>query len=630
MSVDVRFVLAPFLPRQQPALGVSSLTSVLQKAGRSADVVYYNLRYLKELPLAFYDLIAISPAQNLLGEVLFAKALWGEAAPCWADYIAAMARQREAERAVTISTTKLFATPEYEEAYYRNLEAYGAELFHAAPKLISTWATELIDAGPRILGFSTTFQQNVASLALAQEVRRRVPKEQISILFGGANCEGKMGELLARKFDCIDHVVSGEGELTICELVDSILDPPRKSSLRMLTAASPRFVSGKSVSNLDALPVPDFTDYFQTRKDLQAAWPAWLAAETSRGCWWGAKSHCKFCGLNGTTMAYRSKTPERATSELRQLRDTYGLRGFMMADNILDTHYFNGMLPALQGEGLNLFYEVKSNLKKDQLRMMRAAGVTWIQPGVESLSSNVLQLMGKGCTALQNIQMLRFCSEINITPTWNLLYGFPGENPQEYRDMGSWMGDLSHIYPPARVLPVRLDRFSPYFTRSAQEGVANVRPYWAYEFAYPMLSPEERHDLAYFFEFDYQDGRQKESYIQEVLAAVDRWGTDYRAGARLTLLDTGDGCFVQDTRRPGDPEISHLTVLERALIELLDSSQGLDGLGQKTAAAGFAEPEVAAALHRFRERRWVFEENARIVRLITIAEPLLSQERNNF
>ena len=31
--------------------------------------------------------------------------------------------------------------------------------------------------------------------------------------------------------------------------------------------------------------------------------------ETSRGCWWGDRDrHFMFCGLNGATMAYRSKS----------------------------------------------------------------------------------------------------------------------------------------------------------------------------------------------------------------------------------------------------------------------------------------------------------------------------------
>jgi radical SAM superfamily enzyme YgiQ (UPF0313 family) len=35
-----------------------------------------------------------------------------------------------------------------------------------------------------------------------------------------------------------------------------------------------------------------------------------LLFETSRGCWWGEHSHCTFCGLNGSTMLYRSMAPE--------------------------------------------------------------------------------------------------------------------------------------------------------------------------------------------------------------------------------------------------------------------------------------------------------------------------------
>ncbi len=34
--------------------------------------------------------------------------------------------------------------------------------------------------------------------------------------------------------------------------------------------------------------------------------------ETSRGCWWGQKKHCTFCGLNPLGMNYRAKSPERA------------------------------------------------------------------------------------------------------------------------------------------------------------------------------------------------------------------------------------------------------------------------------------------------------------------------------
>jgi radical SAM superfamily enzyme YgiQ (UPF0313 family) len=41
--------------------------------------------------------------------------------------------------------------------------------------------------------------------------------------------------------------------------------------------------------------------------------------ETARGCWWGAKHHCTFCGLNQNDMAFRAKSPQCAMDELVHL-----------------------------------------------------------------------------------------------------------------------------------------------------------------------------------------------------------------------------------------------------------------------------------------------------------------------
>src|SRR4029450_7806053 len=120
------------------------------------------------------------------------------------------------------------------------------------------------------------------------------------------------------------------------------------------------------VEHLDSLPVPDFDEHFE-----RIAKPAWAAdvgvhllLETSRGCWWGAKKHCTFCGLNGATMAYRSKSPERAFDEISELVSRYGVTRVECVDNILDNHYITTLFPRLAASGLNLelFYEVKANL----------------------------------------------------------------------------------------------------------------------------------------------------------------------------------------------------------------------------------------------------------------------------
>lgn len=97
--------------------------------------------------------------------------------------------------------------------------------------------------------------------------------------------------------------------------------------------------------------------------------------------------------------------------------------GLYLTDNILDMKYFTTLLPALRdsGLGVSVFCETKANLNKDQVRMLADSGVREGQPGIESLHSSLLRLMRKGCTALQNIQLLKWCQEFGIKPHYNLL-----------------------------------------------------------------------------------------------------------------------------------------------------------------------------------------------------------------
>ena len=102
-------------------------------------------------------------------------------------------------------------------------------------------------------------------------------------------------------------------------------------------------------------------------------------------------------------MAYRSKSAARAFAELTQLHQKYPQYPISMVDNILDMHYFKAFLPEIRAQQLelDLFYEVKANLKKKQVRLLYEAGVRRIQPGIESFSDEVLALMDKGVTGLQ-------------------------------------------------------------------------------------------------------------------------------------------------------------------------------------------------------------------------------------
>ena len=592
-------VLAPFLPREQPALGVSTLAAALQAAGEPARVRYLNLGLASRLGATNYDVIANFPNVALLGEMVFTSALWGDGEDRWEAYVEALSadRQRSAGRvATTIPLPPGFGS----ERFNALLRGALRELFLEAPAIVDRWADEILAGGATIVGLSSTFQQNVASLALAQALRRRADPERLTVVMGGANCEGAMGEAIAARFPFVDHVVSGEADGLILELARGIRawqagEGPRPA----------RWIRGAPVTDMDALPIPVFDDYLAARAAIGAKEPWQLAAETARGCWWGARSHCRFCGLNANGMAFRSKSPARATRELRLLRERYQQRRFMMADNILDWRYLSTVLVDLAPDGLELFWEVKSNLRPEQVGALADGGVRWIQPGVESLSTPVLARMGKGATALQQVSLLRSCRERDVKVSWNLLYNFPGDRPEEYAAMVAMSEALLHLPPPSAALPIRLDRFSPYFEAASEHGIVDVRPAWAYSFVYHPLPADAVAQIAYFFDFAYAPEVQPALDAAALLDLVRRWGTAWSGGARLTWMRSGGGDAVYDSRF-GRAEVTPVTEAERAALLALDRPTRLDR----------AELPVAV-LDALRARRWIVEADGAAMSVIT-------------
>ncbi len=273
-------------------------------------------------------------------------------------------------------------------------------------------------------------------------------------------------------------------------------------------------------------------------------------------------------------MAFRSKSPRRALDELEHLVDRWQMTNVEVVDNILDMKYFNDMLPALARakRSLQIFYEVKSNLSRTQVRLLHEAGVNRIQPGIESLSDHVLKLMRKGTTALRNIQLMKWAREFDITVEWNILYGFPGETPDDYRRILDLLRAIRFLRPPCAAGPIRLDRFSPYHNSPGEFGLTNVRPMKTYRYLYP-FDEESLKRIAYYFDFDYESDRDPTGYAAEVVAFVNEWRSSPDAGT-LRSVTRPDGSLVIFDTRPGAtvPELT-LSGLDQAAYEFCDELQ---------------------------------------------------------
>lgn len=500
---DALIIVPPFAGLDRPSLGVHVLQACAKARGVDVRVFYANLLLGAEVGEPTYQAVCYGPSGALLGERFFAAAAY-DIPPFGHDdaYVSYFSdRTGAADDEVEIDLTELM-----------RLQPHVAEWLDAV-------AAQVVAQQYPVVGCTTTFEQTSASIALLRRIKRLRP-DTVTIL-GGANCDGEMARGICGLSDAVDYVFAGECEEVFPAFMEEVLAgrPPAE-----------RVIVGAPCNALETLPTPEFSEYYT---QLAAVLPdselakgelVLLPYESSRGCWWGAKHHCTFCGLNAQTMQHREKSADRVIEELRQLLTSHPTRKVCVVDNIMPRSYFKTLLPRLATElpGIQVFYEQKSNLTLDQVEALRKAGVCDIQPGIEALSSALLARMDKGVTARQNIALMRYARAAGLTLTWNLLYAFPGDHAADYEETLRVVPLLRHLEPPGGLSHLSLDRFSPYFDKPEHYGIRDLRPMPGYEAVIPPgLDPAA---VAYHFIGTYASGAfERPDLIAQLKTTVDHW-----------------------------------------------------------------------------------------------------------
>ncbi len=123
---------------------------------------------------------------------------------------------------------------------------------------------------------------------------------------------------------------------------------------------------------------------------------------------------------------------------------------------------------------------------------------------------------------------------------------------------------------------LRLDRFNPYYQEPEAYGMVNVRPIAAYHYVYPF--PEESlARLAYYFDFDYADGRQPESYTRVLSEAIEKWHALTDSGSLLSLQSDGR-LTLYDTRLSARQREIALEGMTKAIYDYCDEGRSLPAI----------------------------------------------------
>jgi hypothetical protein len=217
------------------------------------------------------------------------------------------------------------------------------------------------------------------------------------------------------------------------------------------------------------------------------------------------------------------------------------------------------------------------------------------------------------------VRLLKWCSEIGLTSEWNLLCGFPGEDPAEYERMADLVPALTHLPPPNGSGQIRLDRFSPYFAAPEANGMTNVRASIAYSYVYP-FSPADLDRLAYYFDYDYADGRDPARYTAPLQEAIAAWRAS-TGTARLELRLGDDRLELQDTRPVAARELTVLEGPARLAYLALDSGTTVGAveaeLGRALGDDAPGQQQIGRWLDGWLADRLVMREGPRYLSLAT-------------
>lgn len=593
----------PFASLINPNLALSQFKAQLSKAGLECSLLNLNFDFAAQIGIRSYEAFARRRGVDTqIGEWFFARNAW--------------------DGAVDLPPEEFIELCGVNPAYFSGKKEPIAWLRRVRDDVVPQFIRKCCDmlfreGAPSVVAFSCTFYQTVSSLALARAVKQRSTATRV--VFGGACFHAGMGLELFRKVPWIDAVSLGEADDVVVELFGKLAAGEPPAGLQGICYRTPdgAAVQGPphtpvSSAVLESVPDPDFGDFFRNLKtsglvkDPTALERVFLPFESSRGCWWGEKRQCSFCGLNADGMTFRAKSAERMRRQFEGFLRRYPVRRFFATDNNMPRRYLKDLLPYLARTPLKIrplfFYEVKTGMTRGEMQIMSEAGVRYTQPGIESLSTALLSLMRKGTTALQNIHYLKLCRTFFIFPMWNFLVGIPGERTEDYEEQAALIPKIVHLNPPySGIRLMQLHRFSPYFDRKSAS-LSGIKPRAWYEGLFPKQTIDI-HEVAYYFDADWQGviGRAQEDYAL-VLRPIQEWIDAWKKSPELpgltyNVLEMG-GLDVRDTRF-GKTGTWRLTPEEARVYRAIDDPARIEAILKSLDDGGSSASRLKGILDEF-------------------------------
>ncbi|MFT4927102.1 MAG: anaerobic magnesium-protoporphyrin IX monomethyl ester cyclase [Phenylobacterium sp.] len=325
-----------------------------------------------------------------------------------------------------------------------------------------------------LLGLYTNLMTRPSVLAIIKQAK----KQGMTVILGGPESANYIDEYLRYG---ADYIISGEGELTLCELVLAL---KQQRPVDNISGISFRGNDHALVSNppatlpktLDDYPWPD-----RQAVDIKQYLNAWqqhhgessVSMITARGC----PFKCSWCSHSVFGFTHRRRDPADCADELQHIMATYQPSQVWYADDVFTIHYkwLYSYAAELRKRHLKVPFETISRadrMTKDKvLDTLQEMGCYRVWIGAESGSQRLLDHMQRRVTVEQIYTATKEAQKRGIQVGMFLMWGYGDE---QIEDIDETVQQVARINPDIFLTTVAYPIKGTEFYRNNEQAIKVV------------------------------------------------------------------------------------------------------------------------------------------------------------
>ena len=301
------------------------------------------------------------------------------------------------------------------------------------------------------------------TVQIARAAKELYPSKPV--ILGGWHPSLLPDQTLAAEY--VDAVVKGQGEEALLEIVRHI---EAGESLSGIAGVGYK-VDGRMVFNAPRAlkPIRDLPPKAYQLADFDAyervCGRRWAMYTSSLAC----PFDCAYCTNEGVYGRKWNALPaEQVVEETTTLVSRNGLSLLWIVDDnfLVDRERALAIGEGLVRSGVRFDWSIQGStnlvarLTVDELKLLRRAGLSQVSQGADSGSPKVLHLMNKDFQKIETIyDAADKLSRAGIRPSFNMIFGFPGEGDAERRESIHLIMDICRRFPGAEFWT---NIFTPY------------------------------------------------------------------------------------------------------------------------------------------------------------------------